>query len=221
MRALRKVVPDLLGKLRPELKAKGLDCLSRAIPLPEFILKSVEGYAYKLYAYDGLSEEQAIADGNLLAQHLSYMLNFELLGRKVFWVDEVLAYMLAQTELDIDGEVLRLPFRACAFVFIDRYTLSLGEVLLRRHGTESSHSTRPLTIITAHIFEEDAPDGRRCVRFDLLFDSKSDGRTWPYLLSRDIVIGPKDDLETILESHFPDVDPTTRDPVFTSPELKR
>jgi hypothetical protein len=79
--------------------------------------------------------------------------------------------MLAQTDLDIDGEVLRLPFRACAF--------------------------------------------------DLLFDSKSDDQTWPHLLSRDIVIGPKDDLETILESHFHDVDPNTRDPMCTSPELKR
>jgi len=219
--ALRKVVPDLLAKLRPELKAKGLDYLPRSIPAPEFILKAVEGYAYKLYEYDGVSKEQAIADSNFLGQHLAYMLNFELLSRKVFWVDEALAYMLAQTDLDIDGEVLRLPFRACAFVFIDRYTLSLGEDLLRRHGTESSHSTRPLTIITAHLFEEDAPDGRRCLHFDLLFDSKNDDRAWPYLVSRDVVIGPKDDLETMLESHFHDVDPARRDPIFTSPELKR
>jgi len=219
--ALRKVVPDLVGKLRPELKAKGLDYLSREIPVPESLSKALEGYAYKLYSYDGLSEEQAVADGNFLGLHLSYMLNFELHGRKVFWVDETLAYMLAQTDLDIDGEVLRLPFRACAFVFIDRYTLAMGEGLLRRHGTESIHSTRPLTIITAYLFEEDAPDGRRCLRFDLLFDSKCDGRTWPYLVSRDVLIGSKDDLETMLESHFHDVDPTTRDPIFTSPELKR
>lgn len=136
-------------------------------------------------------------------------------------MDEALAYMLAQTDLDIDGEVLRLPFRACAFVFIDRHTLSLGEDLLRRHGSESSHSIRPLTIITAHLSEEDTPDGRRCLRFDLLFDSKNDDRAWPYLVSRDVVIGPKDDLEAMLESCFHDVDPTKRDPIFTSPELKR
>lgn len=109
---------------------------------------------------------------------------------------------------------------ASAFVFIDRFALSMGEELLRRHGTESSHSTRPLTVITVHLFEEHAPDGRRSLRFDLLFDSKNDDRTWPYLLSRDLVFG-KDDLETMLESHFHDVDPTKRDPVFTSPELKR
>jgi hypothetical protein len=219
--ALRKVLPDLLAKLRSELKAKGVDYLSQVVPPPEFILKALEGYAYKLYAYDGVSREQAIADSNILGQHLAYMLNFEILARKVFWVDEALAYMLAQTDLDIDGEVLRLPFRACAFVFIDRYTLSLGEDLLRRHGTESKHSTRPLTIITAHLFEEDISDGRRCLHFDLLFDSNRDDRTWPYLVSRDVVIRPRDDLETMLESHFHDVDPTTRDIIFTSPELKR
>jgi hypothetical protein len=219
--ALRKVVPNLLAKLHPELKAKGLDYLSPSIPPPEFISKAVEGYAYKLYAYDGLPKEQAIADGNMLGQHLAYMLNFELIGRKLFWVDEALAYMLAQTDLDIDGEVLRLPFRACAFVFIDRYTLSLGEDLLRRHGTESSHSTRPLTIITAHVLEEDSLDGRRCLHFDLLFDSKNGTGAWPYLVSRDLGIGPKDNLETMLESCYHDVVPTRRDPIFTSPELKR
>jgi hypothetical protein len=67
--ALRKVVPDLLGKLRPELKAKGLDYLSREIPLPEFLSKAVEGYAYKLYAYDGPPRNKplrmAISWGNI------------------------------------------------------------------------------------------------------------------------------------------------------------
>jgi hypothetical protein len=88
LHALRKVVPDLLAKLRPELKANGLDYLPRSIPAPEFILKAVEGYAYKLYEYDGVSKEQAIADSNFLGQHLAYMLNFELLSRKVFWADD-------------------------------------------------------------------------------------------------------------------------------------
>ena len=219
--SLIKVVPDLLAKLRPEIKTRGLDYLPRLIPPPECISKAVEGYAYKIYKYDGASKEQAIEDANLLGTHLSYMLNFELLGRKVFWVDEALAYMLAQTDLDIAGEVLRLPFRVCAFVFIDSYTLSLGKDLLRRHGRESSHSARPLTIITAYVLEEDTPDGRRTLHFDLLFDSKNDERAWPYLVSRDIVFGPRDDLETMLESRFHDVDPIKRDAIFTSPELKR
>ena len=74
--ALRKVVPDLLAKLCPELKTKGVGYLPPSIPPAEFIVKAVKGYAYKLYAYDGLPKEQATAKASV-EKRLERILNHE------------------------------------------------------------------------------------------------------------------------------------------------
>lgn len=64
------------------------------------------------------AESSATTDHALLARHLWTMVNFELHRRKVFWVDERLAFMLAHTDLDVLGRELRLPFPA--FTVVDR-----------------------------------------------------------------------------------------------------
>lgn len=63
-----------------------------------------------------------------LSMYLEVMINFELHRRKTFWVDESLAYMLAKTDLDVPGSDLQAPFTCFAFVFTDRYVLSLAPV---------------------------------------------------------------------------------------------
>lgn len=67
----------------------------------------------------------------LVVQHLACMTNFMLHRRKVFRVDESLAWMLTRTGLDVPRELVQLPFPAFALTFTDRATLQLGESLLQ------------------------------------------------------------------------------------------
>jgi len=68
--------------------------------------------------------------------------NHELHGRKTFWVDGSLAWMLGQTDLDIVGQCLRPPFPACAFAFTDRPTLEIAASLLSIIRTARSATNR-------------------------------------------------------------------------------
>jgi hypothetical protein len=70
------------------------------------------------------------ADGSAAAPYVRLMVNVELHRRKTFWVDEALAYMLDQTELEVAGRELRVPFAAFGLVFTDRHMLSLAERML-------------------------------------------------------------------------------------------
>ena len=176
-------------------------------------------YARARYA-EGWSRDAAAADGDYLASHVLYLINFELHGRKTFWVDESLAWMLSQTELDIVGRCLHLPFPACAFVFADPGTLELAESLLSLES-ECSARGQPLRSVTAYVIRgEPAGEGKPLeLNFSFLFDAQN-GR-WPYLVTRDLFVHPDDHLEAILDSHVPSVVPQALDALFHAPELKK
>jgi len=74
------------------------------------------------------------AHGAAAAPYLRLMVDFELYRRKTFWVAESLAYMLDQTELDVVGRELRVPFAVFTLVFTDRHVLALAERLLAASG---------------------------------------------------------------------------------------
>ena len=59
------------------------------------------------------------AEGAVLASWTFILANFELHLRKIFWVDEGLAWMLGATGLDVTGDALRPPFTSFALVFSD------------------------------------------------------------------------------------------------------
>ncbi|MBI5488127.1 MAG: hypothetical protein HY905_12410 [Deltaproteobacteria bacterium] len=167
----------------------------------------------------GVSEETARADVDFLGHHFLYAVNHELHGRKTFWVDEALAWMLGQTELDIVGRCLRLPFPACAFVFTDRSTLELGESLLALDPTNHSRD-RKLAIMTAYLIaQETGEDETRPLDIHLLFDARRG--EWPYQVGRSLHVRPDAHLDAILDSHHPDVPPERLDAFFQAPELKR
>lgn len=165
----------------------------------------------------GATAEMAEADANWVGHHLSYLLNFALHRRKVFWVDGSLAWMLLTTHLDIDGNTLRLPFPCFALAFTDRATLELGEALLFRDPTCILRN-QPLQILTAYVVRltDQAALG---IHVSLLFDARA-GK-WPYIVSRDLYIRPDDHLDVILDSHFPEVDAQSLDQLFAAPELKQ
>lgn len=58
----------------------------------------------------GRDRELALANVQCLATLAECAVNYEIGGRKAFWVDGGLAELLGQTTLDISGDVLKLPF---------------------------------------------------------------------------------------------------------------
>ncbi len=103
-----------------------------------------------------LRRRQAVPD--LLTQ-LRYGVSFELHRRKVFWVDEALAFLLGKTDLAVDGGHLRVPFPAFAMVFTDRPTLSLAERLV---AADSSCPIRGrlVRVATVYVVEEGGGEER-------------------------------------------------------------
>lgn len=95
-----------------------------------------------------LDLRRLIRENAWLRPHLRTMLDFEIHSRKTFWVDGALAWMLGQTDIDVPGSDLRLPFPSSAFVFTDRYTLSLAERLLAAQQTSplAGHLLRVMTV---------------------------------------------------------------------------
>jgi hypothetical protein len=176
-------------------------------------------HARSVYAHGG-SEDEAHDDANFLGQHVFPLLNFELHRRKLFWVDDSLAWMLLQTCLDIEGQALRLPFPCVGLVFTDRASLDLAESLLTRDPSLSAQGHR-LRVLSVFATKVAAPEGVTGLNLSFHFDAHN-GR-WPYLVSRDLFVRAEDTLDAILDSHFPEVQASTlsRDPIFSSPELKR
>jgi SEC-C motif len=134
-------------------------------------------------------------DCDQLKLHLRCITNFELHRRKTFWVDESLAYMLAQTEADVVGRDLRVPFVTFALVFTDRYTFSLAERLL------SSERSSPLAghllkIATVYVTEEVATTGRV---LKLAFALDALGADPPALVSREIALDEEGPVEAAID----------------------
>ena len=177
----------------------------------------VTAYAFYLMA-NGASREAAITDGNTLGSHLHYMANHELHNRKSFWVDASLAWMLCETELDIEGDLLRLPFPCCAYIFSDPVICGMGDALLALDDGVTAKD--PIRAVTVYWLQIPGEDGARGLRAVAVLDYLQEHR-WPYMLARDLKIDASARLDAILESCFAGVDRLSRDPVFTSPELKR
>jgi hypothetical protein len=115
-------------------------------------------------------------------KRLHYGVNFELHRRKIFWVDEALAFMLAETNFDVNGGQMRVPFPAFALVFTDRRTLSLAERLL---ASDPDCPIRGYLLRTATVFvvEHEERDGRV---LDLGFAFDTTAADPPYLVEHRI-----------------------------------
>jgi hypothetical protein len=148
-------------------------------------------------------------DGAAAAPYLRAMINHELHRRKTFWVDESLAYMLDQTELDVVGGELRVPFASFALVFTDRHMLSLAERLLakQRDNPLAGHLLR---VATVDVSEYRRGGGRVldvCFAFDAL------GADLPALVRHEIVLDDESRLQSYLDAvaPLPAIDPPPPD----------
>jgi hypothetical protein len=181
------------------------------------VQRFLEIYGYSMLSV-GIPRESVIEDTNFLGRYVWNFLNFELHHRKLFWVDESLAWMLAETKLDIERRELRLPFPSFAIAFTDRGTLGVAEACLRQGGSYLRDA--PLQIVTVHVTAVPEPDEVVGLELAFFFD---DGRAdeWPYLVARSLRILPDDHLEQILASRFPDVEVAALDDIFHGAELRQ
>jgi len=186
---------------------------SKYIERTEFLNDYCKYLAYEEYYHP----EDAAHEATLLGHHTYYIINFEIHRRKIFWVEESLVWMFLQTQLDIEGECLKLPFPCCAFIFTDKYTLELAEKLLNKID-DCQIKGDSLEILSVYVIEVPSDKEDNLLLVNLLFDAQ---KGWPYILSRQLYIKPSDHLEVILESHAPDISPDKRDTVFTVDETKQ
>ncbi|MCZ7679802.1 MAG: hypothetical protein M5U28_13975 [Sandaracinaceae bacterium] len=171
-------------------------------------------WAHGVYRAGIYELESAIWQGDLLISHLQYVFNHALHHRRTFWVDESLAWMLADTELDVIGDALRLPFPVSCFAFTDARTLDLCHRVFAAFDPEDAH--RPKSV-AAYALRGPERDGHRLVRIYFLLDDHEPER-WPVLLSRDLWYGAEDDLATVLRSRRDDLGGKP-DPFWTLPEV--
>jgi hypothetical protein len=130
-----------------------------------------------------------LAPRELLA-HLEFYCNYEMQRRKTFWVDESLAWMLANTQVDAESSLFRLPFPSYVLVYTDRHTLGVAERALASDA-ECPLRGQMLAVLCAYVLEL-GPDSSR-IKVGLTFDAFA-GQP-PHLMSWDLDINPSETLE--------------------------
>jgi hypothetical protein len=126
-----------------------------------------------------------------LLAHLEFYCNYELGRRKTFWVDESLAWMLANTRVDAESSLFRLPFPSCLLVYTDRHTLSVAERALASRA-DCPLRGQMIAVLCAYVLDL-APDSSR-VKAGLTFDAFA-GQP-PHLMSWELNIDRSETLET-------------------------
>lgn len=167
----------------------------------------IERYSMVRQAY-GWSDEDALMEVQQLCSHLAAAVNHAVAGKKTFWVAPELAEALVQTNLDIPGDVIRLPFACCAFVFNDHATLELAQSLIDQHTTRRA-PYRTLTIYVYPARKTEEPG------FDFVFLADAYDGEWPYMIVRSVPTDGKRNLDEILRSH-PE---GSTDELFFAPEM--
>jgi hypothetical protein len=164
----------------------------------------------------GRAKDEVFAELDMLGVHAFHTLSYELHRRKTFWIDESLAFMLANTRLDVRGEGLRLPFPSFALVFTDRETLTTAETLANQAWNSRIRGVA-VRSLTVYVTQIPAERGGLGIHLSFLLDANMGD--WPWILTRDLDIASDDVLDEIVESRFSDGHDL--DPVFAVPELRQ
>lgn len=120
------------------------------------------------------------------------LLNFEKLGKKVFYFARPLVERLAETMLDAPSDYLRLPFGSCMFVVHSPVAL---DALYCLGGNTPPNRTAPITV-----FLNELPlHGMREIT---IVAFHSDGDNTYKLVKREILINPKWSIERSLKTDW-------------------
>jgi hypothetical protein len=151
-----------------------------------------------LREHKGAANESG-TEGSVAAPYLRRMVNFDLHRRKAFRVDEALSYMLGQTDLDVVGRELRVPFASFALVFTDRHVLSMAERELAMED-DCPLSGQILRVATVYVTEERRGDKRQ---LDVCFALDALGADLPVLLRHEIPLEDEVPVQSYLDAVAP------------------
>lgn len=184
----------------------------RLVSEADFALPAVDAMLLERYTLvrqlHGWSHEEGLQEVEQLGTHLATAANHLLAGKKTFWVSPELAQALRQTNLDIPGDVLALPFAACAFAFNDTPTLQLAQGLIDQYASPRA-PYRTLTVYVYPSREEVSPG------FEFVFLADAYDGEWPYMINRSVLTDGKRNLDEILDSHPDD----SSDEMFFAPAM--
>ena len=135
-----------------------------------------------------------------LGPYLHRMVDFALQRKKSFWVDEALAFMLSETDIDLRASELRVPFPSFALVFTDRHVLSMAERLLAKRP-ECPVKGHYLKVATVFVTEHEHGDEHRSL--DVCFALDAQGADLPVLVEHVVPL----DGEALVQAHLDSVAP--------------
>jgi hypothetical protein len=120
-----------------------------------------------------------------LLDHLEFYCNYELGRRKTFWVEESLAWMLANTQVDVESQLFRLPFPTYVLVYTDRHTLGVAERALAS-DRDCPLRGQMLGVLCAYVMESalDGPGVKVGLTFDSLAGKPPHLMTWELRVAR-------------------------------------
>lgn len=200
---------EVIRRLFPELNAAVLETVRYVRDLPEWDETQTLGEAlidlaparrFLSACREGPGSTAVLPSGarldvDAICRHLDYCVNAELHRRKLFFADASLAWMLQQTNLDIEGRALRMPFPCFGLVFTDDPTLELVDGLLEEElGTPVDRGQS--RALTAYVIRATAPEGRTAVRLRFVIDAQDEAP--PVVVTRRLSYRDDDDLDRIL-----------------------
>lgn len=136
-----------------------------------------------------------------LGPYLHRMVNFALQRKKAFWVDEALAFMLSETDIDLSASELRVPFPSFALVFTDRHVLSMAERLVAKQP-ECPVKGHYLKVATVFVTEHEHGDGEHRA-LDVCFAFDAQGADLPVLVEHVVPL----EGEALVQAHLDSVAP--------------
>jgi hypothetical protein len=125
-----------------------------------------------------------------LLAHLGFYCSYEIGRRKTFWVDESLAWMLGNTQVDAESRLFRLPFSSYVLVYTDRHTLGVAERALACAGNCPLRG-QMLAVLCAYVVE--LVPGSLRFQVGITFDAFA-GQP-PHLMSWELHVDPNGTLE--------------------------
>lgn len=118
--------------------------------------------------YDPISQKYVRAALESMQMEYFSLINFEMFGKRIFYLRDGLVQHLACTEMNVTAPLLQLPFPSCMFVFTSReavdalYRISSSENNPDRESSNIDYGT-PVSVFLAMCEPDEVSDQRRLV----------------------------------------------------------
>jgi hypothetical protein len=197
---MRPFLRELLDKELTSLRTAGINTPitddSKLIFIEEYLKSGIYEFFKGRYDIHEKQRKEAL-DTLIQTLHSEYLtiLNFELFGKKVFYFAPQLVEGLTETELNVEGSLLRLPFPSCAFIYQDAQFIQLFHKCFGETPIIPEYDT-PISVFLTECPE----DNKRILRVKV-FRVSQDFRYYGYA-KRDLLIKDTATIEDALKTEW-------------------